>query len=383
MGTPRKENTSKYFNVGYYGTGYVEKRLLTDIPLTSARLVRMRDIFNAITYAQRKLYRPPSARELLNCLHYDWGRRDIHLVHLINTLSLSQKRWVVTYEHWLPRWNEDSAFGWKLLASPACRKLIAISAWAQRYQESLFARHPEHEEAIRPKMCILPPAQFPLISSYDEKVLDPRKITFAFVGADFFRKGGLEVLEVLSPLVAEGLPIHLTVVSSFLYGDYASHSTEADLRRAKELMASMGTAVTYHPYLGNDRVTTLLTGTHVALFPTYDETYGFFGLEGQAAGCPVITTDGCALTEYNDDTRGWLMAVPKNDLQQPLHRTKEQRAILSQCIRERLTQIVRGICADPSSVRRKGELALEYIKTERSPAQNAVLLESIYLEALA
>jgi glycosyltransferase involved in cell wall biosynthesis len=368
--------------IGYYGTGYVEKRLLTDLPLTSAQLVRKRDIFNAITFLQRRLYRAPSARELLNCLHYELIN-NVDLVHLINTISLSHNPWVVTYEHWLPRWDEDSAFGWKLLASPACRKLIAISAWAHQYQTSLFARHPELYEIVSPKMCILPPSQFQLISSYDEKRLDPHRITFAHVGADFFRKGGLEVLEVLSQLAAEGLPIHLTVVSSLSYADYASHSTEADLRRAKELMAKMGNAITYHPYLDNAKVIDMLTRTHVALFPTYDETYGFFGLEGQAAGCPVVSTDGCALTEFNDDTRGWLITVPKNTLHQPLHETKEQREVLSRRIREDLERIVRGICADPSSIRIKGERALQYIVTERSPAQNAARLESIYREALA
>jgi len=369
--------------VGYNGNGYVEKRLLTELPFRSVKLVRKPDIFNALAFVQRTLFGHPKATSLVGSFHRDWGLTSVSLFHLINRISLGSTPWVSTFEHYLPRWNYSSNLGWKYLAAQPCKKLIAISQWAYRFQEHLLAQHPHLEEAIRPKMCVITPAQQVLLSQYEEKVLNPDRITFTIVGGDFFRKGGLEILEVFSQLVAEGLPVQLTVVSSLLFGDYASRSTKAHVQRARDLMTQMGTAITYVSDLENRQVLHLLTRTHVALLPTYDDTYGFSVLEGQAAGCPAITTDVCALPEFNDDTVGWMIHVPKDPLNQPLHKTVEEREQLSCCIRENLSRIVHDICADPSTVKNKGERALERIRMDRSPENRAALLESIYHQALA
>ena len=78
-----------------------------------------------------------------------------------------------------------------------------------------------------------------------------------------------------------------TILSGLAYGDYASHTTEEDYKRALVLIAQMGRCATHIHYLENDQVLELLKRTHVSLLPTYDDTYGFSVLEAQAAGCPV------------------------------------------------------------------------------------------------
>jgi glycosyltransferase involved in cell wall biosynthesis len=345
-------------------------------------LERKHDLFNLFTFIQRKLNRPATATSLLNGLHHDLRLADVPLHHLVNTISLSATPWVVSYEHYLPRWNWNSSLGWKYMAGRPCRKIIAISHWAHRFQVKLLARHPGLSEEIRPKMCVNTPGQRVLLGRYEDKMLDPGRITFAFVGRDFFRKGGLETLEVFSRLIAEGLPVHLTVVSPLTYGDYASCSTRADYDRAVKLIAGMGNSVAHIPSLENAEVIQLLARSHVALLPTYDDTYGFSVLEAQAAGCPVITTDGCALPEINNDTIGWLIEVPKDEHQVQLHRTAEERETLSACIRENLFRIVREICADVPAVRVKGERALERIRQEHALEDRAAFLENLYTEAL-
>ncbi len=320
---------------------------------------------------------------MLNCLHHDLGLSGMALNHLVNTISLSHTPWIVTYEHYLPRWNWDSPLGWKRLASPSCRNIIGISAWAHRFQEHLLDRQEKWKSAIHPKMSVLSPSQDPLISDYEEKILRTDRITFALVGGDFFRKGGMEVLEAFSMLLAEHLPLHLTIVSPLLFGDYASHTSEADLVRARHLITQMGDNVTHLTSLDNARVLDLLRQTHVGLLPTYDDTYGFFVLEAQAAGCPVITTDGCALPEFNNDSVGWLIDVPKDEHGTQRHRTPEERNHLSVSIREGLMRILRGICTDPSVVRSKGVRALDQIRRAHNPADRASLLEAMYQNALS
>jgi glycosyltransferase involved in cell wall biosynthesis len=379
-----KYHPDRTLRVGYYTEGYVAGRLLIDLPFgDEVHLERKRDLFNALTFAQRKLYRPPTARKLINCLHHDMGFPDVHLNHLMNSISLSSIPWVVSYEHYLPRWDWDSAWGWKYLAAPACRRIIAISQWALRFQEHLLSRHPELREAIRPKFCVMTPGQKILVARYDEKLLDPDRITFTMVGGDFFRKGGMEILEAFTQLVSEKLPVHLNIVSTLTYGDYASKTTESDLNRAQALIAGLGDRVTHYNYLDNPRVLELFTRSHVGLLPTYDDTYGFSALEAQGAGCPVISTDGAALPEFNNDAIGWLIAVPKDELNGTVYETPADRQRLSTCIRDGLLRIIRQICADPSVVRTKGERALERIRLDCSPGDRVRQLKMIYHESLA
>ena len=364
------------------GTGYVEERLLSGLPFRNARVERSYDMFTALAFVRRRAGYPAHATALISGLHCDFGLARVDLFNFINTVSLSSTPWVVTYEHYVPRWNWHSPIGWKRMAAPSCKKLIAISQWAQRFQEHLLEDHPALADEIRPKMCVITPGQRPLISGYADKTLDPRRISFVFVGGDFFRKGGMEVLEAFSQILDEQLPVHLTIVSSLEYGDYASRTTRADVDRAKGLMARMGASVTHYWSLDNEKVLQIFARSHVALLPTYDDTYGFSVLEAQAAGCPAITTDACALPEFNDDSNGWLIQVPKDALGIPLHDTVEHRAQLSRCVRENLVRIVRDICADPSNISIKGERAFARICQERSLEQRAGLLEEIYREAL-
>jgi glycosyltransferase involved in cell wall biosynthesis len=101
-------------------------------------------------------------------------------------------------------------------------------------------------------------------------------------------------------------------------------------------------------------------------------------LESQAAGCPVISTDPCALPETNNNEIGWLINVPKNQLGVAEMHTEKQRAKLSSIIQENLYAIIRGICSDPGIIREKGIRCIEKIRIECSPGDRAEALEQIY-----
>ena len=59
----------------------------------------------------------------------------------------------------------------------------------------------------------------------------------------------------------------------------------------------------------NEDVLKTIAGCHLALFPTKRDSYGYFTLEAQACGVPVISSDYGAQLEINNDECGWIVAT--------------------------------------------------------------------------
>ena len=368
--------------VGTNGDGYIIERNLTSLPFKDAQIVRTYDLINAVAYLHKRLLRGLTATSFLNCFHCDFGVNRVDLLHFVNDLSWSTTPWVVSFEHYLPRWNVHSNFGARLLAGKKCRKIIALSSFAFNHQCHYLEEHQAFNDEIRNKMCIIHPAQRLLITNYSDKVVDHRFMTFTFVGNDFFRKGGRETLNVFERLIAENYPVKLNVVSSMGYGDYASKTTADDLTAARRLIQKLSSHVTHYSNLPNNEVLKLFLRSHVGLLPTYDDTYGYSTLESQAAGCPVVTTDVCPLPEINNAAIGWLIHVPKDEFGIAYRHTPEQRAAMSALIQENLYDIIKQICSNPEVIREKGIKALQKIKEQHDPQERADALERIYQEAL-
>ncbi len=369
--------------VGIGGADYVGERNLTLLPFVDARLRRSYNVTDGLNYLQRNVLGNSRATSFLNTYHCDFGVNRVDLFHLINSVSASSTPWVATFSQYLPRWNQASRYGVSLLARPACRKLIAISNFAYTYQDYALDRFPGYRGTVRGKMCVVHPSQRPLIEAYEQKQLPADLIECTFVGADFFRKGGLEILRAFDRLVAERLPVHLNLISSLDAWDYASQAGAEEVRAAEHLIDRLGPAVTHHRNLANAAVLKLFVNSHIGLLPTYDDIYGYSVLEAQAAGCPVITTDVCALPEINDNTLGWMIPVPKNAFGIAYRKRQKQRQRLSATIEEYLYAILKDVCAQPDSIREKGTRALERIKTDYRPGERVAMLEQIYNEALS
>src|SRR5262249_18051285 len=143
-------------------------------------------------------------------------------------------------------------------------------------------------------------------------------IQFAIVGNHFFRKGGMEVLRAFDVLLGKNFPIKLTIISTFAIDQVWPNQDRieflAKLQEAKSIISLHPDCILHCSGLPNSEVIKLLKQTHVGLLPTWAETYGYFVLEAQACGCPVISTDIRALPEINNAECGWLIKVPKYDL---------------------------------------------------------------------
>jgi glycosyltransferase involved in cell wall biosynthesis len=384
------------FRFGYYSNlrniiGLVPDAEYSPLPDLFSMQNRLANRLNRL--AGRELFQTFDRNNQFNDL--DLNRVD--LLHLFNSISYGRRPWVTTFETLVPRFRlalrpeqmdkggeTRLRKGLTALAGKACKKLIALSKCSLGYEIDLLKRFPDYRQQITNKMIVLHPGQATLMDKYEDKpVSPPGKVRFMFVGAAFFRKGGRECVDVLKTLrEAHGFDLELVLVSSFKVEDYATRESPEDVRRYQAIVQENADWIRHYPSLPNLQVLEWMKNSHVGLLPTHADSYGYSVLEFQSAGCPVISTDVRALAEINNDRTGWLIRVPKDRLGEARYASAEQRQALSGSIRTGLEQAVREIFNDPDSIRRKGELSIERISLEHSPADRTRRLCEIYTEAM-
>lgn len=390
----------KRLNVGYLWSTYPYKRNVIDV-VRDANYKKVSDIYKLGSLFLLVLYKL-KVYKLRNDLFVKWNHsfndfnaNKVDLLHFFNNVSYGKTPWISTFETFIPRFPEilnqqnysfDSnektvKMGLEALASDSCKKVIAMSECTLKLQSALLNEYPEYKEAIISKLCVIHPPQQLLIDSFVKKDTES-EISFIFVGSDFFRKGGLEVLKTFDKLRNQtNLPIKLTIISSLLSNDYASKAGEHEVTLAKEIISNNNWITHYHS-LSNDKVLDLMKKHHIGLLPTWADTYGYSILEMQACGCPVITTDIRAIPEVNDNDKGWIIKVPKNHLGEALYATKDGRKELSEIIQRDLEKIVLTIFKDKYSINTKSLNSINHIKENHSPEKYAKKINKIYRDAL-
>ena len=270
----------------------------------------------------------------------------------------------------------------RLLASPRCRRLLALSDYARRSQVQLLSSRDDIGGTIAAKIEVLHPPQRLLVRSLDEKCLPAGTLRCVFVGRDFFRKGGREVVDAVARLVGEGRAIELDIVSSLDAGDYATRSTARDRTAVVERITGLGSAVRLHGEMPNPEVLRLLRDSHVALLPTYDDTYGFSVLESQASGTPVITTNVCALDEINTDATGWVVRLARDVWGQAEGINAGGTVEISRAIHRGVYEHLRSILDDPASIRTRAVACLDRIQADHDPERYAARVRTIYADII-
>ena len=374
--------------VGTNSFAYPQLRNFLALPLQNYdfRQTSSKDLFQLARnrYADRFLRRCPHALSALINLYYDFNASGCDLLHFFNHVSIGRTPWVTTFETivpywgWHSKWLTRTALGY--IARKQCRKLIALSNRAHQIQTRfLLSRYPEYHDDITAKICVIHPAQEPLVSNYNEKRLAEGDIIFTMVGNLFFQKGGMEVLLVFDHLLKRNYPIRLNIVSAMQDAKDPKRKTTA------EEMAAARAIINRHPEhirnwgaIPNDQVLALLRETHVGLMPTHYDTYGYFVLEAQASACPVITTDAVALPEINDNAVGWVINVDKDAYGTPLYSIAAEKRRLRECIEAGLLQAIEEIVNRPEVIQRKGLKALERIRKDHDPRMAAEQLEAVY-----
>jgi glycosyltransferase involved in cell wall biosynthesis len=366
--------------VGVNHSGYNTTRNISSLPFKNFKVEKKRDFFK---FPEHLYYRITGrTHPLLFNLHQDFGLAHCDLWHFFNTVSFTSKPWITTFETMTPRFHgKYQEKGVKLLAGKHCKKLIGMSEMAKNLQlDFIKMKYPDYYDAIAAKTIFIHPAQKLLLKDYSDKKSED-VLNFILVGTEFFRKGGAEVLTVFNKLLNEGKNIKLRIVSGMQYEN--SYATQDDYNKAMEIINRHKENIIYHSFLPNNEVLEFLLKSHVALLPSYRETYGYSILEAQASGCPVITTNILAFDEINNNNIGWMVNVPIDVMKRPLINSKEEREKFSEAIIEGLDKHIREILNNSAGVRTKAIAAMEKIKMQHNPEKVAEQLEQIYNLALS
>ena len=390
--------------VGYLKKSYPNRRNIIDI-VDNAEYKEVCNLFSILTAVTNHMTKRDlvSTDDLMNQFK-DFNLNRVSLLHFFNTISYDRTPWITTFETVLPR------FGYKFschhgrnpsfaslkkkkkvqkalaaLSSNSCKRIIAMSNCNFNMQRDLLTHFPEYCESIESKLIVMHPPQRALVSDYSDKHRGiDGKIIFIFVGASFFRKGGMEIIETLGKLKQQyDYEFTLTIVSSLTIDNYATKESHIDVQRAKHFIQQNSDWIDYFPRLPtNQQVLELMKKSHVGLLPTYADTYGYSVLEFQATGCPVITTNIRALPEINNNNKGWIIDVPKNRLGEAIYSTQEDRKIISDLIREGLERIIHEIFSDRKIILAKSKNAIVGIKEKHSIEDYASRMKEIYIQAI-
>ncbi len=376
--------------VGTNHGGYANERNIAGLPMKRYRVVRCRNAFRGPNYLHFKLR--GKMHTYYPWLHWDAGIANYDLLHFFNGISLGRKPWLSTFETFLPRWASYGGkridWGLRHLAGDACKRLIALSDCTRQIQSIFLEDHPAFAEAINRKVTVLQPPQAPLLDAnaldakLNQRLATKSVLKCLFVGADFFRKGGLELLRAFDILIQQNHPIHLSIVSSMHYGDYASQSTHDDLIAAMRLIQKHPQHIQLHHQLPTLQVMELCRNADLGLLPTWADTYGYSALEFMAAGCPLLSTDIRALPEINGIDRGWIIPTAKDRLGNAILQTSAQRLSFSRHLQTGILEAMTGILQSPDQIMTKGQAAYRHILEHHAPARTAAQMETWYDEAL-
>ncbi len=373
-----------------HSLNYAEKRLFAGIPLKNYEVKKLIDFVRFPAHLYWRIKKKP--HPFLTNLFCDFGLNKYQLLHFFNAINMGNQPWLTTFERYLPRdahhpgvepkenWYINYVL--KRVAHKSCKKLIAISDYAYRSQVRYLEEYGKYQNEILSKIIVLHPPQKLMIQHWEEKKKDPDFTVFTIVGADFFRKGGMEILHVFERLFKEKRNVKLNIVSSLDFGDYASLATAEDQKKATAIIDTYD-QISHYTAIPNTEVMDILLKTDIGLLPTYDDTYGYFVLECQAFGCPVISTNGGALPEINNNEVGWMIDVPLFKDGRSLPKEPDQKITFSTVVEEKLYEYVLEALNNPGIIKQKGEKAMQRILKEHDMDVYTKRMEEIYTQALA
>lgn len=367
--------------IGTHTIGYPEKRNFVDLPFKKYQFQKVQNLHKIPAFLYHKSTKKTHQYYWNSFRDFDLHKVDLY--HFFNTMSYGKKPWLCTFETSLPRWGgRNTAKGVKLIAGDPCRKIVALSHCAANIQR-IFLRDnfPEYFDSINEKLIVLHPSQV-CPPKEDIKKLTNSKLIFTLVGADFFRKGGKEILLAFDRIYKDGITDwQLNIVSKMDYGDYASKTELTDLKDAFKLIENYPNHIFHRYSLPNQEVLSLFRKTHIGLLPTYADTYGYSVLESQSYGCPVISTNIRALPEINNPELGWVIEMEKDELGNAILSSKESRLKFSNRLVEELQKTLMEIFKNPELIEIKG--LKSYERLNYSVDSNTEFLENLYDEILS
>ncbi len=368
--------------IGTNSLDYNPKRNFGGLPFKEFTFKKTMDLCRILDYIYFKLRK--KSHPFFSNTFFDLGLNNVRMFHFFNSVAITNKPWVVTFENEIPRPYLKSKYLVKRLTNKSCKKIIAFCDRAKTIEIYLLDEYPDLKSQIQEKLIVLQPGQPLHIQSIAEKDYS-QPVTFTFVGVDFFRKGGMEILKATQKLIAEGFDFKLNIVSQLKKGEWKDeHVMPADIENAKELIQKYNNVITHYFSLPSQEIMELFKRSHVGLLPSYGETYGYVVLEAQACGCAVITPNMPPFQEFNNNQFGWLIDVPLKERNGTLDSdlSGENLQLFQAALYNGLYSAMKEAIENKTLLKEKAALALEHIKNDHSPEKKAELLEQIYMDAL-
>lgn len=345
-------------------------------------------------------------KEDLICFGTVLGINNI-IIHSFNTIIRSNKRVVTTFESTIPRNSYTINRPWEkekiiindyqtlkqinIILKKNYLKIIALSQSAyniEKYMLDNMDISSEKKKNILNKMIVIHPPQDILIN---EKTINEKysklskndKLRFIFVGNDFYRKGGLEVVNALDFLISNyGFNLELILITNFSSINYFQDIDDKTHENVLNRICQKNWIKNFSN-ISNEKVLDLIKISNIGLLPSLADTYGYSVLEMQACGVPVITTNIRALTEINNDNCGWIIKVPVDNIGGEILLQDMGIFTYRKTVTEQLQLCIYNIYQDInqngfSNVKNKSEYSLKRIKKDHNPDVYKRKLESIY-----
>ena len=267
------------------------------------------------------------------------------------------------------------------LANPKCLALLPLCNCSYNIQMEILKQFPMYESIIKAKTYTLHPPQELIISNINEKGLtwdENEEFIFFYVGRNFYRKGGREAISVLTELHKKYNNFRLVLISALEPDENRYMLSGNDEEQVRKMLAANADWIDFYKGLPNDQVLQKLKKAHVCLLPTWMDTYAYSVLESQACGTPLITTAQRALNETNTENVGWLVEVPVNRLNNPLHYNSNLRKKFYNILLQGLREKCEYVLTHRQEVNQKSIACLEKIRKFHDPRDYARKLELIY-----
>jgi len=239
---------------------------------------------------------------------FDFG---VDLLHTWNSLPISRKPFVVSFECELPRylgrvlpWQMN--YGKKILNSNRCRRILALSD-AAKNKFILDCEKSGDEDLIQKLVVFRGGIELPTPSKDIYSATGTLKLLF--VGTDAVRKGIVPLYNACEKLIDQGMNVSLTFVGGFnqscyVYGEHIPNVNELESK------LKFTKWVNYLGRLPISEVLCQMKSHDVLVFPTFDESLGWVPIEAGLLGTPTIATDIFAIPELVEHKKtGYLISV--------------------------------------------------------------------------
>lgn len=385
-------------SIGYTSDSYPEKRTIIDGNLHPLKKLKSLNTYFPQTIVKRIPVLGKNVDTFFKEIIFDTN--GIDGLHLFNSVTNKDIPWISTFETYIPRTtatlfleNEfnDSKLQkskvkiekhLKLIANENCKKIISLSTQNLKMELRLLEQFPEYKAVIEKKMIQLNPPQVKLMERKEVEEKETNSVLkFLFVGKDFTRKGGREIVDVLFKIKEEtNLDFELTIVSlgkinNYAFGNY--QDTEEEMQEIKGRMVSADW-ITLYESLENKKLLELMRTSDVGLLPTWADTYGYSVLEFQASGCPVITTNVRALPEINNQDVGWMVNLPVDYFGKLIIDGDERKKELRNELQKSLKLTIINILENPSQVKEKAVKSYDQVTNNHSVEKYMQELSGIY-----